>query len=596
MERRTLLKSLALTIPALYFKPALVLSASNVTAILRKLNIPLSTAGRLSFYVDYSERSTLGDHTFYVCRTHGTSGRVSVNYATYGDSHNTASGSFTWKDGEADIKSFTTNVSSKVNGDHRIYALLSNPTGGAILHNGAKTIAYGVIDDGTIASDADAVFYDSAAAIGGNGTQVSPYNSLTTAIANLGSKRYLYGKGTTTPSEAITISGTTGTTGINIPATRTSETTRLYIQKWPGFTWTIDGGVSTTIAGFYAESGQSYQTFKSISFINLNNSGNAHGFGIFYHYGNSTDINIEYCTGDNINGRAGNNNGSFMVWGVSGAKVWRCTSNNIQTAGDNTNQNTAGVFYYSAENISVQRCEFSNSSNGVFAKRTEAGAVLVSCAFNIFKTDVGIRYGYASPAYEPNFGIAISNLFKNCPNSGIAHYGSSASQAGKNWICNNVFDNSGSGDVGAVYARDTYDIQIFNNIFYNCRKMWDIPETVAQQSNTSKKQIEYADYNHDYGTTLTRYEYLSVYYNTSAALNAASGFAANDSSGDPLFTNPTQDNYTLKKGSPCLGTGVVGTDKGIYLTGIERLGPAGIGLVTSVNISVPVAPAFFTVS
>ncbi len=577
MERRTFLKSLTLTIPALYFRPSLVLSASNVTAILRNLDIPLSTAGRLSFYVDYSERSTLGDHTFYICRTHGTSGRVTVSYATYGDSHNTASGNFTWEDGEADIKSFTANVSSKPNGDHRIYAKLSSPTGGAVLHNGVKTIAYGVIDDGTIASDSDAVFADFSAASNGTGTRANPYNNPYDAIANVGSKRYIYMKGTHVPNGTNLTPN--GAYTISPPTTRTSELTRVYIRNWPGASCVIDGAGQTNCLGVYTKGGESYQTYRGIDFTNLNVTGTSgfnNGSAIFYHYGNSTDINIEFCTANNINGTT--NNQAYGLWGVDGGKVWRSTSDNIQTSGSNTNQNTAGLFYYSATNLSVQRCEFSNSASGAFCKRMNAGDVVAAFAFNIFKTRIGIRYGYGSTVQEPNFGIVRGNLFKDCTwYTGIQHTGASANQAGKNWICNNVFDNCGGGDNGAIHSKDTYDNQIFNNIFYNCRKMWDIPEKVQNQSNTSKNQIEYADYNHEYGTTFNRYEYLSVYYKTSAALYAATGLGGNDSSGYPGFTNPSKDDYTLETGSPCAGTGISGTDKGIYLTGIEKLGLSGIG-------------------
>ena len=51
-------------------------------AISFPLNITLSTAGRVGFYVDYSELATTGTHIFYVARTHGTAGAVSVSYAS----------------------------------------------------------------------------------------------------------------------------------------------------------------------------------------------------------------------------------------------------------------------------------------------------------------------------------------------------------------------------------------------------------------------------------------------------------------------------------------------------------------------------------
>ena len=47
------------------------------------LSVPLSGAGRIGFYLDYSMRSSVGDHTFYVCRTHGTTGAVGVTWTAY---------------------------------------------------------------------------------------------------------------------------------------------------------------------------------------------------------------------------------------------------------------------------------------------------------------------------------------------------------------------------------------------------------------------------------------------------------------------------------------------------------------------------------
>ena len=51
------------------------------------MSIALTTAGRLGFYIDYSELATTGTHTFYVTRTHGTAGAVSCGYTTGGDAH-----------------------------------------------------------------------------------------------------------------------------------------------------------------------------------------------------------------------------------------------------------------------------------------------------------------------------------------------------------------------------------------------------------------------------------------------------------------------------------------------------------------------------
>ena len=114
------------------------------------LSLALSGPGRIGFYIDYSERTSPGEHVFYVCRTHGTEGAVGATYTSYGDAHMVVTGSVSWADGEADIKRFKINVPSKPSpGEHRIWVQLSDPTNGAVLHFGDYTRAYGVIDDGT---------------------------------------------------------------------------------------------------------------------------------------------------------------------------------------------------------------------------------------------------------------------------------------------------------------------------------------------------------------------------------------------------------------------------------------------------------------
>jgi hypothetical protein len=40
------------------------------------MSLSLTTAGRLGFFIDYSELETVGTHNFYVTRTHGSQGAV----------------------------------------------------------------------------------------------------------------------------------------------------------------------------------------------------------------------------------------------------------------------------------------------------------------------------------------------------------------------------------------------------------------------------------------------------------------------------------------------------------------------------------------
>jgi hypothetical protein len=571
MKRRNFLKTLVLATPTLYLSSFPAISALNS----KVFNINLSTPGRFSFYIDYSELSTPGQHVFYVCRTHGTQGNVSVDYSTHGDPHTASNGTISFAAGELGVKSFTVDVPTKSNGDHRIYAKLSNPTGGTVLHNGSKTIAYGVIDDGTIASDSDAVFFDADAVTNGSGTQVSPYDNIYDAISNVGSKRYIYGKGAFTPSQSILFGGGSAGNGIPVPDTRTSELNRLYIRNWPGSNLEVNGGGVSGTFGFYGNSGNSYHTYRGIEFSQLNMTGlGTPCFCIAYHYGDSTDINIEHCTADDINGGFANN-GAFLLYGVDGGKVWRCETNNIQTESDNSHGNTGGVYSYKGKNLSVQRCEFTNSYNGLYHKQIDnAGDTSTAYKFNYNDTPIGAHYG-ASGSADPGHSYAIiqSNIFKNCYDAGVRHspgQGQTDTNVSKSfYVTNNVFDACGTGTVGSIYTTHGYENIIFNNIFIDCRSTWsDKNDTTAIKNPT----VEYADYNNDFGTTLTRlrYQLSGVGYESASSLPGTLG--KHDTQLEPFFVNTDENIYWLDTDSNCIANGVDGTDQGVYLLNIEIIG------------------------
>lgn len=555
------------------------------------LAIDLTTAGRIGFYIDYSELATNGTHKFYAIRTHGSAGAVTVSYQSSGDTHTVASGILSWADGETDIKQVDVVISAGNLtthdglglGEHRILMNLSLPTGGVVLHDGTHTRAIGVVDNATmIASDANAVFYDSAA-VGGTGTFADPYDSEHTAMTNMGSKRYFYGKGTTTvdTTRGVSIAGSPTVFVLPVPTTRANEAARAYVRNWPGETWRIQG-TGTTRAGFWTESGEDYHTYKGIDFADLNASSSSNCFGIQYRYGDSEALTIEHCTADNINGATGTNNSAFAPWGVISCKVWRCTTNNIQTAGDNTNANTAGVQTYLGQSISVQRCDMSLSAQGIYQKQTILDEVSISARFNFLNTTTGVFLGISGGG-DPSHSYTIiqNNVFKDCTDQGISHtttYDDLLLGTKHAWS-SNVFDGCGSGEAGAINFNEAFNAQIYNNIMLDCRRVW------REQVDSDLLKIpgvEYADYNHDFGTTFSQtFAWRGIDYSSAAALAsaslAASGYAeleGNFATSDPLFTAPLTNDYTLQGGSPCIGTGVDGTDKGIFLTGVEIVGAA----------------------
>lgn len=558
---------------------------------LRGLNNP----GRIGFYIDYSELDGPGKHTFYVARTHGVRGEVKVNFSTHGDAHSNVTGTLTWGDGEADIKSFEVDVPQKTfNGEHRIYAQLSNPTGNAVLQFGDQTRAYGVIDDDTVSDNA--VFFDVDAPSNGSGTKTSPFNNIYAALAAASGKRFVYGKGTFKPDGTHKVGPYSHKAkGIAVTDSRDSEEDRLIIRAWPGYQLTVDGGTDTDTFGFFCGEDESYHTYKKINFRNLSTVGTSGSpcAAIWYHYGHegSRGITVEYCNIEAIDGLE--NQGGISPYGVFGFKVWRCDIKNIAKNGDTTI--AAGVLSYDGQCISVQRCTFSEVGKGTYQKRVaNDGDISICCRFNLF--DKASCYYGRSGDMNPGHSHTIvqCNIFIGDDGGdkadGLVHKTENAELPGRNlWWCNNVFDGCGEGANGAIILKYADEAKIFNNIFNNCRWSW----TEYFDGSEDGIYLDIADYNHHFNTgwkafmlrgddyRATETAQMSIEVATGSVsvqdqqLMAARGetHAANDVFDvAPGFVDENQRDYHLAPNSPCKGTGLGGVDKGAYLTSIEVIG------------------------
>lgn len=522
--------------------------------------LTLSGAGRITFYMDYSERSTVGTHTFYVQRVFGTTGAVSVDFSTHGDTHVSATGTLSWADGEADIKEINVEVQAKADGNHRMYVQLTNPTGGAALHFGTYTRAYGVIDDGTHV--AGAIYCDADAVTNGDGSQGSPYDNLYDARDAVGGSGTIYARGvfTVTAAEADWF----GEAGLGInPPTGTDDENRVYIERWPGAaSFTIQGTAGNDDHAFDAHTvvGEgSWVTYRGIDFTNVI-------AGIRYVYNDAVGVNVENCTFTSINNtRSGSNVGGVLPWGTAGVKVWRCTFDDIQVAGDNSNGNSGGVFTYDGTEISVQRCQFSRCYGGTYHKRQATTSdVSISSKFNIYD---GVRhyYGNAGGQDPYNWSIISNNLFINGVNSGSGvatraiYQTNLTSTFNANPIglwSNNVFD-------GHRYAVE-FDAGMKNPILYN-----NVFANLANYNYSnwnSVGQPSYSDYNWDWNGGAYYLE--PTFFADAAAICAAESLECNTTEGiDPGF------DADYRVSGAALTGGVGGVPVGPYLLGTEVIGP-----------------------
>ena len=135
-----------------------------------------------------------------------------------------------------------------------------------------------------------------------------------------------------------------------------------------------------------------------------------------------------------------------------------------------------------------------------------------------------------------------------------------------------MLNNSGASGNGGVYHHDCFDWQYLDNIAINGARLMDDFKTQAASTNPARLGVEYADYNHTFSMSSGPYKYQATSYANAAALNAANSLlAGNDTAGDPLFANAAASDYTLNVGSPCIGSGLGGFDKGN--SNLTTLGP-----------------------
>lgn len=564
------------------------LRPEGISAVSMDLN--LSTAGRLGFFIDYSERETVGDHTFYVARTHGTQGTVGCTWTAYDSADGTelATGVLYWRDQSADIKEFTVNVPSKPAGDHRIYVLLSAPEGGAVLHHGEHTVAYGIIDDGTIATS-NAIFIDADAVTDGDGSQGSPYNNWYSARdAVTASTRVMHIKGKMTP-DGTDVTGGSDTLAFMFTqnmAGRSSETERLVIRNWPGFIGGIDGGGQNHMTGFFIDGRQvtsnlNYITLYGLEATNLDNT-ELNDFShpcFFLRIKGESPVTVEHITAENIkiDGVASGADAAvaaFFSENCDNFRMWRCDIKN--TVNFYADKNLLAFESYRTGNVSIQRCNFYESAGGVYEKEakldvTEVGYCL---RFNVFN-NCGARLSTQGGRQASDHHIIQNNIFTSLNDAYSESpvrfdLNATVSVSEKQLISNNVFYNYVNPSTAAALTISTEGwegVIIYNNIFYECNNAIRVSEGAAPS--------EFIDYNHYQNDILSEQpeiRYLSGTYVPVSTFNTDTGFESNASSGTPVFVDAANGDFTLQTESVPTTSGVDGTPQGVHFASFIEIG------------------------
>jgi hypothetical protein len=568
------------------------LRASIAAAI--SMSLSLTTAGRLGFFIDYSELETVGTHNFYVTRTHGSQGAVGCTWTAYdsADGAQLATGSLSWANHSLDVLSFQVPVTSKPAGDHRVYVLLSNPTGGAALHHGDHTVAYGIIDDDTIATS-NAIFIDADAETNGTGTQASPYNNWYSARDAVQlSTRFIYIKGMLVPDSTDTIAMSVYVKHLAMKGTfegRTSESQRLVVRNWPNFVGGVDGGGQEDVAGFVCDADSSttgavkYVTLKGLTFTNLDNSAGTSITGVVYalrlrgNRGNGQPVEHWTVERANVDGLLSGANATSAVWYSEQAdnlKMWGCTITNT-TYALKPDPNLHAFQSYGTGYCSAQRNTLSSTAGGFYEKEGYKSGVGVGMCirFNVINSgQILISTQGDSPLMD--FHIFSNNIFSSTNNTdhstpiGLTQ-SSTSFTATKTQIYNNVFYDYDYSNVGhlRVNVAGYAGVILFNNIYNEVGEAWRI-DGVADAP-------EYIDYNLYHNNDLPSQPVVANNQNsyiTISELQSGSTLEQNAKTGNPLFLDSPIGNFTLSENSPAINGGVSGTTMGAFAQDFIKIG------------------------
>ena len=569
------------------------LRASIAAAI--SMSLSLTTAGRLGFFIDYSELETVGTHNFYVTRTHGSQGAVGCTWTAYDSAGGAqlATGSLSWANHSLDVLSFQVPVTSKPAGDHRIYVLLSNPTGGAALHHGDSTVAYGIIDDDTIATS-NAIFIDADAETNGTGTQTSPFNNWYSARdAVLITTRFVYIKGLMVPDTTdspfrVTAKHFKVLGGFG---NRTSESQRIVVRNWPNFVGGVSGLAAGETAGFLldTQAGNTpdlrYITFKGLDFQDLDStaggigSTGSPGFAIWTK-GGAGDV-VEYITGENINVNriVSGKTSAIGVWyseDVKQIKMWKW---NVQNAsyGESDNGNMMTFECYRTDNVSIQNCTLGQTAGDLFQKE---------CFSDVIKVGPTIRFNFldgprlrinnqGSTRLQQDFNIVQNNVIVNSIMDSNANpllldnNGANSSVSTKSVVSNNTFYNYERSSLGHITSNSASlaGICIYNNIFSE--------SDVAVRVRPEAAPLEYLDYNfyqNNVKSPQPRFANRAFPEINLATLQSTSSFEANAVTGNPIFIDAENGDFTLTNNSPALTGGVSGTTMGAFAQDFIQIG------------------------
>lgn len=291
--------------------------------------------------------------------------------------------------------------------------------------------------------------------------------------------------------------------------------------------------------------------------------------------------NVTLSNGDNTDGIRIENASGTLVKNNEIFDVRNCLNSSASGCGGGSTVNAAGIKVYFSDNNIFENNEIYNVRNAVYDKNNNTNSHYRKNYIHDCNAAWEFLTGSGS-AYPSRGHRVYENVVRNC--STVIYFPDPGGQTrivDDISVYNNVFIGYNTGIIPPTQGV----IDIYNNIFHKGGNGEDLRAYDDPADN-----IRVMDYNlfvREPSFVASVYQSSRRNYSSLSAWNSATGNDGNSSVADPLFSNTTGMQYSLRPDSPAQDAGRIGgvasgqaVDQGVFPTG--NIGVIGLGVFSSV--------------
>jgi parallel beta-helix repeat protein len=260
----------------------------------------------------------------------------------------------------------------------------------------------------------------------------------------------------------------------------------------------------------------------------------------------SDNVTIQNLTVNGITSSWNDNHNAIRIEYARDSLIRNNTLSGTRNAG--MNRNGSAIMLYYSNNITIEHNEISDSGGGIFVKGANGGPVTVRFNYLHNLDSEGVAIGGLGTSSEQHGGRIYQNIIRDSV-AGVTFIGYDSYSPANIDVVNNTIHNCSNGGIFLKPSTNGYRDLIFaNNIIVNNSNgiqgedISDLSHTSFHNNlyfnNSSHSRIAYTNY------TLSTWQ---------SNFNQDTSGSVID---DPLFTDLTENSFTLAGNSPAINTGV----------------------------------------